>query len=192
MVVRTAAMGSPSPPPMGSPSPPFVQQQMQMQMQHMHMQHMAAMQQQAQAQSPQPQQHWPQQAATPSTPAPPSRPEGSTDAEVTVALLPAFDRTTHAMRSHQDRLTLARHSAQVDEAIGSAAPTPLQTSDGAPPRDSASPDWPFASPTFAMEYSAQRQQMYMTPTPHRGTPTTKRIPPSLSSQTGVCWQATAR
>ena len=99
-------MGSPSPPPMGSPSPPFVQQQMQMQMQHMHMQHMAAMQQQAQAQSPQPQQQWPQQAATPSTPAPPSRPEGSTDAEVTVALLPAFDRITspldamHRIKTH--------------------------------------------------------------------------------------------
>ena len=188
-------MGSPSPPPMGSPSPPFVQQQMQMQMQHMHMQHMAAMQQQAQAQSPQPQQQWPQQAATPSTPAPPSRPEGSTDAEVTVALLPAFDASHHhLMQCIASRLILgaACYFAQVDAAIGSAAPTPLQTTDGAPPRDSASPDWPFASPTFAMEYSAQRQQMYMTPTPHRGAPTTKGIPPSLISQTGVCCQATAR
>ena len=27
-----------------------------------------------------------------------------------------------------------------------------------------------------MEYSAQRQQMYMTPTPHRGAPTTKGDP----------------
>ena len=40
------------------------------------------------------------------TPAPPSRPEGSTDAEVTVALLPAFDRITspldamHRIKTH--------------------------------------------------------------------------------------------